>query len=142
MTNDAPSLTRRAIARAVDVAVCVGIDVALGMWMGFGFDWLAIGASVVWLYFSCSLALSGTTLGKHIVGIAVVGPTGDKPTLGAALRREFFTVFGAIPFVGPLLAIASWIAIALAARKSANGQGPHDRLAGGTRVIERKAGGA
>jgi uncharacterized RDD family membrane protein YckC len=135
MTNDSPSLTRRAF----DIAVCVGLDVALGKWMGFGFDWLAIGASLNWLYFACSLVLTGTTIGKRVVGLAVVGPTGDKPTLGDALRRELFTIVGAIPLVGPLLAFASWIAIATSARKNPDGRGPHDRFAGGTRVVARYA---
>lgn len=135
MTNVSPSLTRRAFARAIDVATCVGLVVGLGIWIGFGFDWLAIGAVVIWLYFAGSLALAGRTPGKRVVGIAVVGPSGDKPTLSAALRRELFTVFGAIPFVGPFLAITAWIAIVLAVRKSPEGRGPHDRLAGGTRVV-------
>jgi uncharacterized RDD family membrane protein YckC len=69
-----------------------------------------------------------------VAGLRVLGPDGGRPTLRQALIRESFTVLGAIPFAGPLLALAAWIWIAATIRSSPTGQGKHDTLAGGTRV--------
>jgi len=44
-------------------------------------------------------------------------------------------VLGAIPFAGPVLALAAWIWIIITIRASPSGQGKHDTLAGGTRVV-------
>ena len=44
-------------------------------------------------------------------------------------------VLGAIPFAGPLLALAAWTNIIMTIRSSPLRVGTHDRLAGGTRVI-------
>jgi uncharacterized RDD family membrane protein YckC len=130
-----PSLLSRGLARAIDAAVVALVDVVLGRVMGFGFDWLAVGTVIVWVYFVVLDAGLGATLGKLALGLRVLGAEGGRPTAGEALRREAFTVLGAIPFVGPLLALGMWIWIALAVRSDPNGQGPHDRFAGGTRVV-------
>ena len=69
----------------------------------------------------------------------VQGSSGHQPSLGAALARESFVLLGAIPFVGPLLALAAWPTLCLTIRASPLGQGWHDRWAGGTRVVDRLA---
>lgn len=130
-----PSFIRRLAARGVDVAIVAGIDVGLGRLFGFGFDWLAAAALIVLGYFVLLDRFLGATLGKLAFGLRVVGPDGGHPTLGQALIRETFTVLGAVPFVGPLLAIGAWIWIIVTIRADAEGRGKHDRLAGGTRVI-------
>jgi uncharacterized RDD family membrane protein YckC len=132
MTDIAP-LAPRIAARALDIAVLVAADVGLGLVMGFGFDWLAVGTSLVFAYFVLADTLAGATLGKAAVGLRVRGPHGGRPTLRESAIREAFTVLGAIPFVGPLLAFAAWGVIGAGIRRE--GHGLHDRLAGGTRVV-------
>jgi uncharacterized RDD family membrane protein YckC len=125
----------RTAARAVDVFVAAALVVGLGRVMGFGFDWLIVGAGAILAYFALSDAFFGATLGKLVFGLRVVGRDGGRPSLKQALIREAVTVVGAIPLVGPLLALGSWIWIAKTIRANAMRQGKHDLLAGGTRVI-------
>jgi len=105
--------------------------------MGFGFDWLLIGATIVLAYFVLQDSLARATLGKRVLGLQIVAPGGGRPSLRQALIREAFTVVGSIPFVGPLLALGVWVWIASGIRSSPLRQGPHDLLAGGTRVVQR-----
>jgi hypothetical protein len=65
----------------------------------------------------------------------VMGAAGGRPTVREAFTREAFTVVGAVPFAGPLIALGVWTWIILSIRSSALGQGKHDILAGGTRVV-------
>lgn len=51
--------------------------------------------------------MAGATPGKLALGLRVIGPDGGRPTPRQALIREAFTVLGAIPFAGPLLALAA-----------------------------------
>lgn len=127
----------RVMARAIDIVVLVAVDVGLGLVMGFGFDWLFIGATIVLAYFVLQDSLAGATLGKRALGLQIVAPGGGRPSLRQALIREAFTVVGSIPFVGPLLALGAWVWIAMGIRSSPLRQGPHDLLAGGTRVVQR-----
>jgi uncharacterized RDD family membrane protein YckC len=82
--------------------------------------------------------VAGATLGKFALGLRVVGTGGGRPTLRQAALREAFTVLGAVPFIGALLALGAWLGIAWTIRKSPTGQGPHDQLAGGTRVVRAR----
>jgi uncharacterized RDD family membrane protein YckC len=125
----------RLAARALDVVVVVILAAVLGRWMGFGFDWLIIGAALIWLYFAGLDTALGGTAGKLATGIRVVGADGQWPSLAQSLKREAFTVAGAIPFVGPLIAIGLWAWFAMVVRRSPTRQGPHDVFAGGTRVV-------
>jgi len=128
-------LTIRIAARAVDVVVATALNVGLGYVMGFGFEWVIVGASTILVYFAFSDAFLGATLGKLALGLRVVGRDGSRPSLKQALIREAVTIVGAIPAVGPLLALVSWIWIAKTIRSNPLRQGKHDVLAGGTRVI-------
>lgn len=125
----------RFAARVIDSVIAGALAGALGMVMGFGFLWLGVGSLVIFAYFALTTALLGTTLGKKVFGLRVVGAEGERPALPRAMAREAFVVVGAVPFVGPLLALVAWIAIAVTASKSPTGQGLHDRLGGGTRVV-------
>lgn len=71
--------------------------------------------------------------------IVAVIDVGLGPSLRQALIREAFTVLGAIPFAGPLLALVAWTKIVMTIRSSPIRQGQHDLLAGGTRVIRAAA---
>ncbi|HEX7666761.1 MAG TPA: RDD family protein [Polyangiaceae bacterium] len=129
-----PSLGARFGARVVDYVLLGMLGGGLGRVSGFGFGWLAGTALGVYAYFVVGDAFFGKTVGKALVGLRVVDERGEKPSLVAAAKRELFVIFGAVPFVGPLLALAAWIGIVVTARKSAVGEGWHDRIAGGTRV--------
>ena len=125
----------RFFARALDTVILATIDIGLGLVTGFGFGWLLAGAAIVLAYFVLFDTLTGATPGKFVLGLRVTGPDGEHPSFKQALMREAFTAVGAIPFVGPLLALAAWVWIAVTIRSSVLRQGKHDLLAGGTRVI-------
>ena len=125
----------RLVARALDVIVVVALNVLLGRRMGFGFDWLVIGAALIWLYFAVLDTTAGATLGKLVSGLRVVGEDGRRPSLTQSLKREAFTAVGAIPFVGPLIAVGLWVWFVMVIRRSPARQGPHDSFAGGTHVV-------
>jgi uncharacterized RDD family membrane protein YckC len=131
------ALPVRLFARAIDVAVVVGIIAALGKAIGFGYDWLIVGAAIVLMYFAVMDVLWGATLGKLLLKLRIIGPEGRTLTMEQALRREFFTALGAIPLVGPFLAMGSWGWIIWSIHESPTRQGKHDMLAGGTRVVRR-----
>lgn len=134
-TKPPGELGRRLGARAIDAVVLTAAAFAIGSGIGFGFDWLILVGSLVLVYFVLADCLLGATLGKALLGLRVQGPSGGRPTLAQAAVREAFTVVGAVPFIGPIVAMGIWIGIALTARRSASRQGFHDRLAGGTRVV-------
>ncbi|MCB9687498.1 MAG: RDD family protein [Alphaproteobacteria bacterium] len=130
-----PGLGVRAAARLVDAVLLTGVGFGLGSLLGFGFDWLALQLVLVLAWFVASDALLGRTPGKALLGLRVEGAGGGLPSWREAFLREVFVVLGAIPFVGPLLALAAWIAIVVTVRRSPDGRGLHDRWAGGTRVV-------
>jgi uncharacterized RDD family membrane protein YckC len=134
-----PHLSTRVVARAVDVAVVTAGLLLAGRWMGFGYDWFVLGLLLTLGYFAGLSAAFGRTLGKRIMGLRLVGPTGENPTLRQASVREAFMLVGAVPFVGPLLSVACWTWLALSIRSHPLGQGRHDLLAGGTRVVRHAA---
>lgn len=125
----------RLAARVIDALILSAIAGSLGMRIGFRYDWLLISALVVIVYFAFSDAFAGTTLGKLVMGLRVVGPDGNRPTLKQSLTREAFTLLGAVPYAGPLLALGAWTWIFVTIRSSPLRQGRHDVLAGGTRVM-------
>ena len=125
----------RIAARLIDVLLLGAIGATLGKLIGFGFDWLSATAAIVFLYFVLMDVVLGATLGKLVLGLRVISPEGGRPMLRESLTREAFTVVGAIPFVGPLLALGAWIWIISTIRSSALHQGKHDILVGGTRVV-------
>lgn len=129
-------LLPRFIARVIDGIVVSILAVLLGWGMGsYGFDWLLAGAGGVYAYFVLFDALVGGTPGKMLLGMRVVGPDGGNPSIGQAALRELFVLVGSIPFIGGLIALVIWIWFAVLIKNSPLGQGPHDRLASGTRVV-------
>jgi uncharacterized RDD family membrane protein YckC len=126
------SLGTRGAARLVDALLLAALGVAWGRPFGYGVGWLLMHALLVYGYFVAGDAVFGATFGKRLFGIAVRGADGERPGWGAAARREAFVLLGAVPFVGPLVALGAWIAIARAVRRG--DAGFHDRWAG-TRVV-------
>lgn len=136
--NDAEAhLLARGGARLIDALLLAGLGVALGSVTGFGPGWLVLQAVVVFAYFMLLDTTAGTTVGKRILGLKVIGSDDPTPTVRQAAIREAFTLLGAIPFVGPPLAAIAWVVIIVTVNASPTGQGVHDRLAGGTRVVGR-----
>lgn len=132
----AGKLLPRFAARIIDGILVSILTVALGWGMGsYGIAWLVSGATGVYLYFVLFDALVGSTPGKMLLGLRVIGPAGGNPSFVQALLREAFVLVGAIPYLGGLIALAIWIWFAVRIRNSPTGQGPHDELAGGTRVV-------
>jgi uncharacterized RDD family membrane protein YckC len=130
-----PTIPARLAARLIDVIIVVLLNLALGQVIGFGFDWLVLGAAIILGYFAAGDTLFGATVGKRVLGLRVVTAEGLRPSPAQALRRELFVVVGAVPFVGPILALGIWVWMLLAIRSSPLGQGPHDTFAGSTRVV-------
>ena len=128
-------LLPRAVARVIDAIILGVVGVALGLALDFDFAWLALQAALVFAYFVVLVVTRGTTIGKGLLGLRVTGPHGGAPTVREAAIREAFTLLGAIPYVGGLLAFIAWIVIAVTIHSSPTGQGKHDALAGGTRVV-------
>lgn len=133
----AVTLGRRAAARGIDAALLAAVVVPPGAATQFGPGWFAATFVGVGAYFTLADATVGTTLGKWLLGLRVEGPRGGRPTVGEAARREAFTLVGAVPFVGPVLALGAWVGIAVTASRDGAGRGWHDRLAGGTTVSRR-----
>jgi uncharacterized RDD family membrane protein YckC len=133
--NGAAGLWARFGARVIDAVALVAVGAALGPLLDFGFAWLGLQAALVFVYFVVLDVAVGTTLGKRLLGLKVIGPQGGRPTGRQAAVREAFTVLGAIPYAGPVLALAAWIVIAVTINSSPTGQGKHDELAGGTQVV-------
>lgn len=130
-----PPIPARLAARAIDVLAVFGLNLALGQVIGFGADWLVLGAALVLGYFVAGDTLIGATLGKLALGLRVVNAEGGRLSPVQALRRELFVVVGAVPFVGPILALCIWMWMLVTVWSSPLGQGPHDRFAGDSRVV-------
>ncbi len=122
-------------ARLIDGILVALIGAPLGFMLNFGTVWLLLQAALVFGYFVLLDTYYGTTLGKQLLGMKVVGPGGGTVTIEQAATREAFTLLGSIPFLGPLLALAAWIIIAVTINSSPSKQGKHDELAGGTQVV-------
>ena len=134
-TGTPGQLVPRLGARVIDSVVLAVVGVTLGFPLEFGWVWLVAQGILVFAYFVLLDAYLGTTLGKQVFGLKVTGPDGRSPTIGQAAIREAFTLAGAIPFVGPVLALIAWIVIGVTINVSPTNQGKHDELAGGTRVV-------
>jgi uncharacterized RDD family membrane protein YckC len=128
-------LGRRFVARLIDALLLGAVGVVIGLPMAFSTTWLVIQAVLVFAYFVVLDVTWGTTVGKRLLGLTVQGPGGRRPSFAEAAPREAFTLLGAIPYAGPVLALIAWIAIAVTISRSDAGQGIHDQLGGGTRVV-------
>lgn len=133
--GDPATLARRIGARLIDSLGLAAVGAVPGAALDFGLSWLALQAVLVYAYFVLLDVSWGTTVGKRLLGLRVQGPGGGPPRLGQAATREAFTLLGAVPYVGPVLALAAWIVIAVSINASPTGQGKHDEIAGGTRVV-------
>jgi uncharacterized RDD family membrane protein YckC len=122
-------LLRRGLARLVDGLLLAVAGVAWGYPLSYDLVWLVAHALLVYAYFVVGDIAFGRTLGKAALGLRL----DERPTLVQAAKRELFVLAGALPFVGPPIAMGLWGWFAYGIRNT--GEGAHDRLAG-TRVVD------
>ena len=95
-------------------------------------------------YFAVMESNRGQSVGKMVMKLRTVGPTGGNPTLEEGVRRNAFyalELLAIVPVIGVWLGpVASLVGVILIAvginSDTANRQGWHDRFAGGTRVVK------
>lgn len=133
----------RGIARFIDWIIA-GILGAIFFWLlRQGGDlpaWAAIlpGAGFGFLYFVLFEVTTGSTPGKKILGLHVLGSGGSpKPSLKDSAIRNAYMLLNIISFVGSLLWLIAVIAIGFTISSSSTKQGIHDRFAGGTQVVKK-----
>ena len=88
-------------------------------------------------YFALLESNRGQTVGKMLLKLKVVGPSGELPSLEEALKRNAYILVGIVPVLGGLAYLAAVIYIAVTINNDVQArQGWHDGFAGGTRVIK------
>lgn len=108
----------------------------------FGFPGFSIFFPILWgipafIYFTACEAWKGWTPGKKLFGLTVRGAGGAaRPDFRQAAIRNGFTILGAIPCLGLVLAPIAILVIAITINGSPTKQGKHDELAGGTQVVK------
>jgi len=125
----------RLIAYGIDLAVVAGV-LAVGGWLAvliddifdrMGLDpsidvstiYIFLIPSIIALYFVTFWALTGRTIGKWFMGLKVIGPTGQSPTIG----KSFIRLIGY-----GLSALAFWVGYAWVIIDDER-QGWHDHMA-------------
>ncbi len=132
----------RFAARFIDQLI-IGIPIAIIFGLLFRFGSLGITAllGVVFAllpygYFIAMESATGSTLGKKILGLRVLGPNGGPLDAGASAKRNLFLISTLIPCLGDLIALGLWIYIAVTIEQDPLKQGWHDKFAGGTLVVK------
>lgn len=159
----------RALARLIDFVLLAVVDAIVvgtlvvgmllgqsgGYVLGAGASGLAasalaalLGAAVNLSYFAVMESRFGQTVGKMVLKLRVVGPTGTTPTLEQAIRRNIWVAFGVagvVPvlggIIGSLAQLAAVVLIAIGLADEHRRAPWHDRFAGGTAVVAADAAG-
>ncbi|MBB3035733.1 RDD family protein [Hoyosella altamirensis] len=133
----------RGIARLIDWVIA-GILGAIVFWLlrqgGEVPAWAALlpGAGFGFLYFLVFEVTTGSTPGKKVLGLHVMGSGGrSKPSLKESAVRNAYMLLNLISFVGSLLWLIAVVAIGFTISTSSAKQGFHDRIAGGTQVVKK-----
>ncbi|MFE6861541.1 RDD family protein [Nocardia sp. NPDC057668] len=103
-------------------------------------SWLAIlpGAGFGFLYFVFFEVSTGSTPGKKLFNLQVLGAAGaTRPTVADSAKRNAYMLLNLIPWVGGILWFFAAIGIAVTVTASSTKQGWHDNFAGGTRVVKQ-----
>lgn len=94
-------------------------------------------------YFSFMESSRGQTVGKMVMKLRTVGPSGSNPTMEQAIKRNIYVaigLIGIIPLIGlisPIISIVAVVMIAVTVNgDTVNRQGWHDHFAGETRVLK------
>jgi uncharacterized RDD family membrane protein YckC len=133
-------LIPRFLARLIDYVIVVIIGVVLALLLDALTNiWVTslFAGVLTFIYFVAFETTQGTTPGKKVLGMRVLGPTAaPKPTAAQSAVRNAFTVLWAVPYFGGLLAVIAIIVIAATINGSPTKQGKHDVMAGGTQVVK------
>jgi uncharacterized RDD family membrane protein YckC len=98
-----------------------------------------ISALITLGYLSVLESMRGQTIGKMFFRLKVVGPSGGRPTIGEAVKRNSWVLVSIIPWFGGLVQLILAAAIGYSIYDSVTNDGWHDNLAGGTRVIRAES---
>jgi uncharacterized RDD family membrane protein YckC len=133
----------RFFARVID-GILVNVVAFLLSIILFDWDywWMVTGlfsGVLMFGYFVLFEVTHGTSLGKRLLGLKVLGAHGaPTPSFTQSAIRNSFTLLAVIPyFIGHLLAVVAYIVIGATISGSPTKQGKHDELAGGTQVVKR-----
>lgn len=133
-------LAQRFFARLIDGIVVNIVVFVLTLFFFPDYGWMVTGlfsGVLMFGYFVMLEVSQGSSLGKRLLGLKVLGPGGlPRPTVSQSAIRNSFTLLAVMPYVGPLLAFIAYIVIAVTINASPCKQGKHDELAGGTQVIK------
>jgi uncharacterized RDD family membrane protein YckC len=134
------NLLPRFFARLIDGIVVNVVVFVLSMFLFRDYGYLVTGlfsGVLMFGYFVLLEVTQGATLGKRLLGLSVLGPGGrPRPDFSQSAIRNSFTLLAVVPYLGPLLAFAAYVVIAVTINASPCKQGKHDELAGGTQVIK------
>ncbi len=133
-------LIPRFFARLIDGIVVNIVVFVLTMFVFRDYGYLVTGlfsGVLMFGYFVLFEVTQGASLGKRLLGLSVLGPGGrPRPDVAQSAIRNSFTLLAVVPYLGPLLAFAAYVIIAVTINASPCKQGKHDELAGGTQVIK------
>jgi uncharacterized RDD family membrane protein YckC len=133
-------LIPRFFARLIDGIVVNIVVFVLTMFVFRDYGYLVTGlfsGVLMFGYFVLFEVTQGASLGKRLLGLSVLGPGGrPRPDVSQSAIRNSFTLLAVVPYLGPLLAFAAYVIIAVTINASPCKQGKHDELAGGTQVIK------
>jgi uncharacterized RDD family membrane protein YckC len=133
-------LARRFFARLIDGFVVNIVVFVLSLFLFRDYWFLVTGlfsGVLMFGYFVLFEVSQGASVGKRLLGLSVLGPGGrPRPDVSQSAVRNSFTLLAVVPYLGPLLAFAAYVIIALTINASPCKQGKHDELAGGTQVIK------
>jgi uncharacterized RDD family membrane protein YckC len=133
-------LLPRFFARLIDGVVVNVVVFVLTIFVLRDYGYLVTGlfsGVLMFGYFVLFEVTQGATLGKRLLGLSVLGPGGrPRPDVSQSAIRNSFTLLAVVPYLGPLLAFAAYVVIAVTINASPCKQGKHDDLAGGTQVIK------
>jgi uncharacterized RDD family membrane protein YckC len=133
-------LAERFFARLID-GVVVNIVVFVLSLFFFRDSWFLVtglfSGVLMFGYFVVLEVTQGASLGKRLLRLSVLGPGGrPRPDFSQSAIRNSFTLLAVVPYLGPLLAFAAYVVIAVTINASPCKQGKHDELAGGTQVVK------
>ena len=134
------------IVSAIVVGAMMGESGGFGVASSFAAGAIAaVLSTAIYLgYYSFMESSRGQTVGKMVMKLRTVGPTGDNPTFEQAIRRNIwvgFGILGVVPIIGGLVgSIATLVAVIMIAvginNDTVNRQAWHDHFAGETRVLK------
>ncbi|MEV0249995.1 RDD family protein [Nocardia sp. NPDC050712] len=129
-------------ARVIDtlivlIPVNIIMSVIYGSGSGFFVGVSVLGSIALTLYFVLMETQQGTTLGKKLLGLRVLGPGGaPKVTAEQSLKRNLYAILYVVPCIGQIAAIGLVIYMMITTSQDPNKQGWHDKFAGGTQVVK------